>query len=419
MAARPVKVAFLADTTDLRSSLAKAEQSLESAGAQAKTAGQKIDGALDSTADSADGVASKGAQAAGALSGLGDLVGGKFGAAMMTGGVAMQAFADAGDLVNVVTESNIVRKIKDTAVTAAQTTASLAKAAADKVMAGAAKAYAAAQWLVNAAMSANPIGLLVIAIAALVAGFVIAYKKSEAFRSVVQRAFGAIKGVVDKVLPAVKAVIITVFDAIKSYFTVVFAIYKRIFSTVWAVIKTVTRAAFVGIKALIIEPIGAVVDYIKGVPATIKALGSKFKDAGAAIMHKIVDGIKSAAGFIGDVASGIWDAVKGMLNQAIGKINDALEFRIDLPLGKSVSINPHDIPFLASGGIVNRATLAVIGEAGPEAVIPLDKLNMGGGDYYQINLTVESPVGSSSADIGRALVKHIEQYERAGGRRRR
>lgn len=49
-----------------------------------------------------------------------------------------------------------------------------------------------AQWALNAALSANPIGLVVIAIAALVAGLVIAYKRSDTFRSIVDGAFKAV-----------------------------------------------------------------------------------------------------------------------------------------------------------------------------------------------------------------------------------
>lgn len=43
----------------------------------------------------------------------------------------------------------------------------------------------AAQWLLNVALDANPIGLVVLAIAALVAGFIIAYKKSATFRAII------------------------------------------------------------------------------------------------------------------------------------------------------------------------------------------------------------------------------------------
>lgn len=55
------------------------------------------------------------------------------------------------------------------------------------------KAAAAGQWLLNAALTANPIGLVVAAVALLVAGFVIAYKKSETFRGFVDGLWAALK----------------------------------------------------------------------------------------------------------------------------------------------------------------------------------------------------------------------------------
>ena len=62
------------------------------------------------------------------------------------------------------------------------------------------KATAVATWLLNAAMAANPVMLVVIAIAALVAGLVIAYQKSETFRDIVNGAFGAVKDFVGAAL---------------------------------------------------------------------------------------------------------------------------------------------------------------------------------------------------------------------------
>lgn len=54
------------------------------------------------------------------------------------------------------------------------------------------KAWTIAQAALNVVMTANPIGLVIVAIAGLVAGLVIAYKKSETFRSVVQTVFKAV-----------------------------------------------------------------------------------------------------------------------------------------------------------------------------------------------------------------------------------
>ena len=55
------------------------------------------------------------------------------------------------------------------------------------------KVWTAAQWLLNAALEANPIGLLVTALAAIVAGLIYAYHHSESFRRVVDEAWAAVK----------------------------------------------------------------------------------------------------------------------------------------------------------------------------------------------------------------------------------
>jgi len=82
-----------------------------------------------------------------------------------------------------------------------------------------------------------------------------------------------------------------------------------------------------------------------------------------------------------------------------------------------VTINPPDIPHipqLADGGIVTSPTLALIGEAGPEAVVPLNQMGaMGnGGNNYQIN--VQTGVGDPGA-IGQSVVEAISAYERRNG----
>ena len=65
----------------------------------------------------------------------------------------------------------------------------------------------------------------------------------------------------------------------------------------------------------------------------------------------------------------------GMMNSLITKINEALTFTIDIPgFGEQgIKTEIPSIPALAEGGIVDKATVALIGEAGPEAVVPLDE----------------------------------------------
>lgn len=98
---------------------------------------------------------------------------------------AMRASTAASVTDTAATSGGIVARAASVASTIAHTAASVAASVAQKAM-------AAAQWLVNAAMSANPIGLVVIALVALVAGLVWAYQNSEDFRNVVNAAFGAV-----------------------------------------------------------------------------------------------------------------------------------------------------------------------------------------------------------------------------------
>jgi hypothetical protein len=70
-----------------------------------------------------------------------------------------------------------------------------------------------------------------------------------------------------------------------------------------------------------------------------------------------------------------------------------------------------NIPKMAAGGIVNSPTLAMIGEAGPEAVIPLSRMGqMGGG----INITVNTGVGDPVA-IGKGIVDALTAYKSRTG----
>jgi hypothetical protein len=71
------------------------------------------------------------------------------------------------------------------------------------------------------------------------------------------------------------------------------------------------------------------------------------------------------------------------------------------------------VPKLAEGGIVSKPTLAIIGEAGPEAVIPLSKMGGSGGNNYSI--TVNAGIGTNGTQVGREIVDAIKRYERASG----
>jgi hypothetical protein len=67
------------------------------------------------------------------------------------------------------------------------------------------------------------------------------------------------------------------------------------------------------------------------------------------------------------------------------------------------------IPGLADGGIVTGPTLAVVGEAGPEAVIPLSKMNQMG------NVTININANVADERLGDVIVNALRQYNRRSG----
>ena len=94
-----------------------------------------------------------------------------------------------------------------TAVMWAVSAAMSAWIAITKVWTAVTKVAAAVQWALNAAMTANPIGLVIAAIAALAVGLVIAYKKSETFRNIVNAVMRAARAAVMWVVGAVSGLV--------------------------------------------------------------------------------------------------------------------------------------------------------------------------------------------------------------------
>ena len=100
-----------------------------------------------------------------------------------------------------------------------------------------------------------------------------------------------------------------------------------------------------------------------------------------AVVGNIVAGIKGMIGLI-----------KGEINGLISLVNMAIKaidaIHVTLPFGMgTIGFNIPTIPLLAEGGIVTKPTLAMIGEAGTEAVIPLSKMGgMGGGINVVVNV---------------------------------
>lgn len=269
----------------------------------------------------------------------------------------------------------------------------LASAAAS--MAGA--ATMAAAWLI----AIWPIAL---AVAAIVAVVILVIKYWDQIKSATSAAWNWIKNIVSSVVGAVVGFVRNNWPLLLAIITgplglIVLAVSKNLgrikafFSAAWSAVRAGASAAWNGITGIISGGAATIVSAVRSIPGKLRALVSSFGSAGKALISAFVNGMKNAGGIITGIAGNVWSAVKGLLNSAIGKLRSALNFSIDIP-GPNINVNVgNSIPYLAEGGYVDRPTIAMIGEAGPEAVVPLSGRN---GANARNALGVGGPVGSDT-----------------------
>lgn len=187
---------------------------------------------------------------------------------------------------------------KDAIAKGASTAATIAQNVATK-------AAAAGQWLLNAAMSANPIGIVVIAIAALVAGFIALYNKSETFRNAVNALWDAVKGAFTKIGQTIG----NIAKAVGEKFTEI----KEKIGAVWDGIKEKASAAWETIKNIVTVGIMLIGQIIS---AGIQIITLPFRF----IWENCKDVLIAAWDKIKSVVSGALDAVKSAYDSAGGGI---------------------------------------------------------------------------------------------------
>ena len=170
---------------------------------------------------------------------------------------------------------------------------------------------------------------------------------------------------------------------------------------------------------LLANPVTLVILAIVAFIAILAALYFKFEtvrkivdtvfDAMLAGGKAVFNGLTTYFTGVFNIYKALFNGIAKLWNNTIGKL--AFEFPSWVPGLGGKGFDVPDIPYLAEGGIVTGPTLAMIGERGPEAVIPLSGRGGGMGNYT-INIT--GGLGSS-AEIGTAVVNAIRAFNRQNG----
>lgn len=237
------------------------------------------------------------------------------------------------------------------------------------------------------ALLTSPITIAVLAIGALVTAIILLVKNWDTVKETAINVWNKIKEIWGTVSDWFKTNII---EPISNFF-----------SGMWDGLKTGAKNAWDGIKSVF----SSVATFFKNIFSTAWTAVKNVFSVGGKIFDGIKDGIVSA---FKNIVNGIITGINKVVSVPFNSINKVLNKIKNISIA---GIKPFDwmwtltvpqIPKLAQGGVVNKPTYAMIGEAGAEAVMPLenntgwidklaDKLGskMGGTEDTSIRLTVK------------------------------
>jgi len=156
-----------------------------------------------------------------------------------------------------------------------------------------------------------------------------------------------------------------------------------------------------------IDETNALVDSANAAAAKVGLnAAAKWYQAGIDSATAVVDGIQAELDKLTPKLMKKMDAIAAKLKRTVS-IDVVITERVN-----KIVANLGGIPAMAEGGIVNKPTLALIGEAGPEAVVPLSKMSAGGGG--DVNINVNGGL-ATSAEIGQAITNALRAYSRSAG----
>lgn len=217
--------------------------------------------------------------------------------------------------------------------------------------------------------------------------------------------WNSIKTTVTTVINSIKTTISTVINAVSTTISTVLNSIKTTFSTVWNSIKTTVSTIINSVKSTVSTVMGSIQTGISTALSSIKTNWSNVWTNMKTTVVNIFNGIwSSIKGVINSIIGGIEKMANGVIKGINGMINALNKLSFDVPDwvpeigGKTFGFNiptisTISIPRLATGGVVDQATVAMIGEAGQEAVVPLenntgwmDKIAARIGEIISVNL---------------------------------
>ena len=252
---------------------------------------------------------------------------------------------------------------------------------------------------------------------------------ADIFMTALDALMPVFKQLIDSLMPIVTTLLPVLAELVKTLAPIVVTVIEAFLPLIEAVLPIlielveflvpILELAAEILAVLLVAAIGYLVEAFENFMAFLEPFTTMFEDTFGGLGEFFYGIINGMIGMFEGFANGIINGVNFII-RALNRIQvSAPKWLTALTGITSFGINITELPnislprvALADGGIVTGPMNALIGEAGPEAVIPLDKLPMG--NTY--NITVNAGMGSGNgAQLGEAIVTAIKRYERTSG----
>lgn len=314
----------------------------------------------------------------------------RLGGAIRTAGIATWNWVKA-------LGASIIAGLKQAATWTAQTVSIIAHKIASIASTAATYALTAAQWALNVAMDANPIGLVILALAALAAAFYFAYQNSDAFAKAINDAWNAIASSARTIYDGVVGWLVKTWNWLGEQVKTFMNLGKNIADGLAKGLSDVGPQIF----DHIVGPISDAVDYVKNMlgihsPSTVTTeIGENFGQG-------FVNGITAKTGEAQTAATNVANAATTALNNGLNNLFNVDRQTVVSKLSSKGLLKTYQ----SFGGDVKDLTDAVLGDATAFQTVKVKAMEIMSANPDAINAQGQIEINATRANAQK-LIKSI------------